>query len=1555
MRGALRSCLCCSFVILFTAIGALAATKTAVPDYSLRLKTGSFDPLARMRAQATAPPVASTEPAYAIVQFRRSLTRDERTAVQRKYGLRLTDYIPNFAYLERVDGATLRSLAQDPLYRAHVPYSAAFKISPDIGKRRFTTEKRQAMTGVWLRFVLFPEADPGRIVAALKEAGASSIKLLDDRQYGGSASVQAVFPGMAIARTLAQRPEIRWIEEVPEVNEDNGVTAPMLQSGTSGLAAATPIWNAGIHGEGQIVDVIDTVIDMNHCMFMDNSDNTVRPAHRKMVGFRNPNGDAVGYHGTFVAGIVAGDDANNPGTGVNRGNAWGARLTHTDRGEIDAGNITILNALSSGKADGAAIHTNSWHIDTLGYTQISNDVDTFVWNNEESLVLGSSGNVGESIGPPGTAKNAICVSAAAKAPNQDNFGDGTTGPTSDNRRKPELFTPGCQINSATVSTPCTVAQRPSCATSWATPAAAAAAALTRQYYMEGWYPTGTREAHNGFIPTGALLKATLLNSTRDMTGMPGYPGTMEGWGLVQLDNVLTLPGSARRSRVWDTPNGSGFLGGDPARSHIVNVATNGQPLRVTLVWSDPPANAGAANSQINDLNLTVTSPGGAQTFLGNVFAAGVSTPGGLPDNTNNVEMVVVNTPAPGNWTITVTPATVNVGPQGYALIATADMPAPPATTGNQNTLVVRAHFLGTAGDPSLPNLQNKMINVADYINKVSYGQTTILPEYRGPIALDHDKAYYYDPSRSLLIEMTTELVGKLVAADPNVFTKGTADPNDDIDRIIIVTNDEDFTADWATTGPWPYELPGGFTRPLSVSIQAGENSEARFTHGLGHQFNLVDLYAHPGVTFGRPAYADEWDDMAKPFHNAHFLAWSKERAKWLSTHGDERRFIPRPAAGVTTHDGPIHLFDQESATVNRKVIAVGLTPGAAAVDTEHTAYYIEARNKTADTYEGSIPNDGVLIYLVNDLISQGQGPVILRDKNPADDTIQPFAAGDDVTIPGTGITIKVRNGTAGAPYDITVDYAAPADTYNLRITRGDTAVDGNVYAWFSPDIWNDSPKDGADNLAAAPPPVDHIENPVAGMDNKIRVRLFNDGPAIATNFDLRLRVSDPYHTVGNQADFNTMVGIQHVDGLVPSGQPIPPGMFASGHVFTFVWHPAAGAEHACALADVINPSGTDTNLYDNDAQENFDKVTSVTGSPFHPVDFHFTMKNPYAEKALFYFKVEGAPSNWSTVVTPAKILLNPGERIEGTATITPPPDEKLCSSRVLQVVSWTPRGDTLIRVGGTVVQVDMRRPEKLTLSVTEENCKRSDPAVSAVTTAGARCRRIVVRGCTNPPLANQLIWVKYISSDGEAVWHQVMTDAAGCYEDFLVTTGGATWSVTTGFDGTDCEGPTSTGPKPSGGEGPNGLFPPLFGTDLWYSFHLGHNFALGALRRQYRSGPSLTFDLERPFRERFALYAMLGYHYFDAKAAPIDDLSLWNLSLNLRAYVPAGAWRGYFQIGPGLYRLSSGSTKAGANLGAGLELAIGPKLALEAGGDLHAFNPGSETFLDLKLGVKWHF
>ncbi len=708
--------ICCGLVSLAAIVQSRQAPNSTAtrPDYRIRLAGYSFDPLGR---KPTFPDQLTTDqtqpgPAYYIIQFARPLTRAERARLQETYKLRLTEYIPNFAFLERLSPQTLAALSTEPFFRASMLFGPAFKVSPKIGELKFRTPERQALTGLLLQAILFADADPSAVTEALRGINAAQIKVIDARRSGGSIRIRFVAPSKDSLSQIARLDQVRWIEEIPEFFDDNGNTAGTIQSGTPGN---TPVWNQGIHGEGQIVGVTDSsALDLDHCWFRDPANNNPSPTHRKVVGFRNASGSGDGSHSTFVSGIVGGDDFNNPGTAANRGNAWAARITYSNRCDLDLdpvsncglGTGSLLDYLMAAATDGARIHTNSWHGEpNPQYNQIAADVDTFIWNNEDNLVLGSSGNVGEAIGPPGTAKNALCVSAASVFPNQNNFGDGNNGPTPDGRRKPDIFAPGCNITSSDVGTACGTDTR-GCATSWATPAMAGAATLVRQYYTEGWFPTGTKQAANALTPTGALIKATLLNSTVDMTGIPGFPGSVagpglnrEGWGLARLNNTLFFPGSARNLQVWDVRNADGLSTGE-SRTHQIAVANGSQPLKVTLVWADPPGAAGSDAPVVNDLNLSVTSPDGTQTFLGNAFAGGVSTTGGTADAVNNVEMVLINAPAAGVWTIAVNAPAVNVGNpgQGYALVATADVSeADLAITKNvaPNPIVIGADFTYT--------------------------------------------------------------------------------------------------------------------------------------------------------------------------------------------------------------------------------------------------------------------------------------------------------------------------------------------------------------------------------------------------------------------------------------------------------------------------------------------------------------------------------------------------------------------------------------------------------------------------------------------------------------------------------------------------------------------------------------------------------------------------------------------------------------------------------------------------------------------------------------------
>src|SRR5439155_18587326 len=97
---------------------------------------------------------------------------------------------------------------------------------------------------------------------------------------------------------------------------------------------------------------------------------------------------------------------------------------------------------------------------------------------------------------------------------------------------------------------CIATQQPG--TSWSAPTIAGAAALVRQYYTDGFYPTGVATPANAFMPSAALLKATLIAAARpvplrnlgvgrDIASEP-TPSNEQGFGFPILDDALYFPG-----------------------------------------------------------------------------------------------------------------------------------------------------------------------------------------------------------------------------------------------------------------------------------------------------------------------------------------------------------------------------------------------------------------------------------------------------------------------------------------------------------------------------------------------------------------------------------------------------------------------------------------------------------------------------------------------------------------------------------------------------------------------------------------------------------------------------------------------------------------------------------------------------------------------------------------------------------------------------------------------------------------------------------------------------
>ena len=278
------------------------------------------------------------------------------------------------------------------------------------------------------------------------------------------------------------------------------------------------------------------------------------------------------------------------------------------------------------------------------------------------------------------------------------------GPCEDGRIKPDLVAPGTWIASAASSAAWDIASVSWTViddyyvymggTSMAGPYAAGAAAVFVQYY---------RSLHTNATPSPALVKAALINSATELDPVNGGPGPIpnheEGWGRITLTNIILTNFSTAR-RYYQYVDQSTLLTNGAVYVHHSLVQSPGQPLKITLTYTDVAGFPGAIPALVNDLDLEVVAPDGT-LYRGNKFAGNDSAPNApSPDAINNVEAVHLTQPLPGDYLIRVRARRVvadarldtSTVDQDFALVVSGDLARP----GAGSVLLDRAAYTAPA-------------------------------------------------------------------------------------------------------------------------------------------------------------------------------------------------------------------------------------------------------------------------------------------------------------------------------------------------------------------------------------------------------------------------------------------------------------------------------------------------------------------------------------------------------------------------------------------------------------------------------------------------------------------------------------------------------------------------------------------------------------------------------------------------------------------------------------------------------------------------------------------
>ena len=390
----------------------------------------------------------------------------------------------------------------------------------------------------------------------------------------------------------------------------------------------------GLNGEDATMSIKERAFDPEDVDFR----------NRILVTDRTPS--RIDIHATSMASIAAGGGVSDA---TAQGVAWGARITSSDFTDLLPDPDDYFSAFDihlQNHSYGTGIE-NYYGMETQAYDRQAVDVP-------ELLHVFSSGNDGTSAPPDGMyagisgyanltgqfkqAKNILTVGGT------DSLGVrlpySSTGPAFDGRIKPELVAYG----------------------HGGTSGAAAIVSGIGILVQQAW------EESRGSVPRAEVVRAILLHTARDR-GRPG-PDIEYGFGEVQAREAIDV---ARQGNVIEVPASSAPFTMD------LDIPEGIRSLKLTLVWTDPPAQLLAGKALVHDLDLRLE-----QLATGTVHLPLVINPAPhvdslrLParpgtDTLNSIEQIVIDQPVSGSYRIHVDRSKTNGVAQAFTLVWSMDM------------------------------------------------------------------------------------------------------------------------------------------------------------------------------------------------------------------------------------------------------------------------------------------------------------------------------------------------------------------------------------------------------------------------------------------------------------------------------------------------------------------------------------------------------------------------------------------------------------------------------------------------------------------------------------------------------------------------------------------------------------------------------------------------------------------------------------------------------------------------------------------------------------------
>ncbi len=706
--GSSRACLPLLLIVLL-----VFTLSAGAEEKRIHLRTETIITLPNTN-RAVLPKVLAIQPAATglfLIQFEGAAEPAWRTELD-SAGVHLLKYVPDDAFIAKFDNASLAKVTALGFVRWVGAYRPDQKIHP-----RLAVAARAALAtnqNVAVNILLSPRASAADVEAVKSLLGT----VVNESHLRQGTILRAVLPPTHLD-ALAQSSAVLWLEPAPHRRLVDEAASKLVGGDDGQVKTPTLTQQFGYGGSNVIVCVADTGLDSGDT-------NTMHPDLRGRVTGFLPYGSITdgsdGYgHGTHAAGIVAGNAATgetDPDTGALYGlgvaNQAGLFIERIfDENANEASPFPSDETLTRDAVrHGAHIGSNSWGNDVQGeydtdasqFDELVRDADSTTPGDQPYILVFAAGNAGpnsQTMDSPASGKNVIAVGACENVPGTlaltyGLYGDGadtmadfsSRGPCEDGRTKPDVVAPGTWIASLASSAAPNEAAIAWTAidnyyvymggTSMACPHGAGAAAALVQYY---------RAFHTNAVPSPALVKAALINSANELDESNGGPGPIpnndEGWGRITLTNIIFTNLSAA-PRYYEYVDQTVLLTNSEVYIHHTLIQSAGQPLKITLAYTDVAGFPGAIPALVNDLDLEVIGPDGT-FYRGNQFVGGESLPNAsTADNLNNVEAVHLSNPLPGDYQVQVRARNVVEDArldtaaidQDFALVISGDMARP---------------------------------------------------------------------------------------------------------------------------------------------------------------------------------------------------------------------------------------------------------------------------------------------------------------------------------------------------------------------------------------------------------------------------------------------------------------------------------------------------------------------------------------------------------------------------------------------------------------------------------------------------------------------------------------------------------------------------------------------------------------------------------------------------------------------------------------------------------------------------------------------------------------